>query len=95
MQGFFIRWCFSGLHPQFFDFWMALIWFGVSVSGVERLVADWTMASASNSQKIQPTDTQTVNDEINQNQQMQTSFYRSLIKEYPLAAAGLKAVTGI
>ncbi|HAY0040979.1 TPA: hypothetical protein JS250_004206 [Escherichia coli] len=91
MQGFFIRWCFSGLHPQFFDFWMALIWFGVSVSGV----AGWTMVSAFSGQKIPPTDTQTVNDEINQNQQMQTSFYRSLIKEYPLAAAGLKAVTGI
>ena len=70
---------------------MALIWFGVSVSGV----AGWTMVSAFSGQKIPPTDTQTVNDEINQNQQMQTSFYRSLIKEYPLAAAGLKAVTGI
>ncbi|MED8942202.1 hypothetical protein RCL79_03685 [Escherichia coli] len=90
-KDFFIRWCFSGLHPQFFDFWMALIWFGVSVSGV----AGWTMVSAFSGQKIPPTDTQTVNDEINQNQQMQTSFYRSLIKEYPLAAAGLKAVTGI
>ena len=62
MQGFFIRWCFSGLHPQFFDFWMALIWFGVSVSGV----AGWTMVSVFSGQKIPPTDTQTVNDEINQ-----------------------------
>ncbi|EON5696714.1 TPA: hypothetical protein J1Z51_001547 [Escherichia coli] len=61
-KDFFIRWCFSGLHPQFFDFWMALIWFGVSVSGV----AGWTMVSAFSGQKIPPTDTQTVNDEINQ-----------------------------
>lgn len=45
-----------------FDFWMALIWFGVSVSGV----AGWTMVSAFSGQKIPPTDTQTVNDEINQ-----------------------------
>ncbi|EOC2276450.1 hypothetical protein ACI1O1_003492, partial [Escherichia coli] len=54
---FFIHRCFSGCIYKFLIFGWALTWFGVSVSGVERLVADWTIASASSSQKIQPTDT--------------------------------------